>query len=142
MVFGAKKKKKILVLQRPQGSICGLTIFDIPKKIKIDAPYWTVLSCESIAIPDGDSGKLDSQLSRLTFQVKNKDNLLSHQNNEIELFLDRKSCDTVQPKFSYCGSAWIQIFENKFFFVLSEVAMPIFLICANVTVGLYFQNSF
>ena len=25
----------------PQGSIRGLTIFDIPKKIKIDAPYCT-----------------------------------------------------------------------------------------------------
>ena len=36
--FWVKKKKKILVLQRPQGSIWGLTIFDIPKKIKIDAP--------------------------------------------------------------------------------------------------------
>ena len=31
------QKKIIWVLQRPQGSICGLTIFDIPKKIKIDA---------------------------------------------------------------------------------------------------------
>ena len=43
MVFwGKKKKKKFLVLQRPQGSICGLTIFFIPKFFFIDAPYYTV----------------------------------------------------------------------------------------------------
>ena len=39
MVFWGKKKKKFFVLQRPQGSICGLTIFFIPKFFFIDTPY-------------------------------------------------------------------------------------------------------
>ena len=39
MVFWGKKKKKDFLLQRPQGSICGLMIFFIPKNFFIDAVY-------------------------------------------------------------------------------------------------------
>ena len=46
MVFGAKKKKFGGPPETPgKYSICGLTFFYIPKKIKIDAPYWPWDKC-------------------------------------------------------------------------------------------------
>ena len=41
MVSGAKKTKKNWVLQRLQGSICGLTIFYIPKKKNLCTLLWS-----------------------------------------------------------------------------------------------------